>query len=408
MQHLYPLPEAIDGHHWAVERGQGSINTAERILHVPLGSSESDRHVRNHELAHAKITPRHPVHALARKYEISIDALQAVEDLRVHRYLRHVGIGRPGVLTQNDMHVLIKRCHHSQREVALLLVASIYTDDYDRVLRSLERFVPHEGIVDIVEKVRLIDKRMDLARLLFRPIGFKQATAPAAQLLDALFPDSPADGESSPQVPGDLIRCGAMLPKDISRVRWGTLAIQQLGPSTARVLSPWSRRHSFRDEGAAPMAPYRLPVDGRIFVRRKRVPGGTVLIDGSGSMSLCTEHLERILTTAPAATVAIYCGRGKRGTLTIVAAKGRVVTKDGLAGARCGSGNVVDGPALRWLAHQSEPRVWVSDGVVTGVGDRPSIDLWAEATLICLNNRIIRIEKAQAVSGFLKTSTRAR
>ena len=30
---------------------------------------------------------------------------------------------------------------------------------------------------------------------------------------------------------------------------------------------------------------------------------------------------------------------------------------------------MVDGPALRWLARQDRPRIWVSDGVVTGVGD---------------------------------------
>lgn len=408
MQHLYPLPEAIDGRHWVVERGQGSINTAERILKVPLGSSESDRHVRNHELAHAKITPRHPVHALALKYEISIDALQAVEDLRVHRYLRHVGIGRPGVLTQNDMHVLIKRCHHSRREVALLLVASMNTEDHGRALRSLERFASHDFIADVVEKVRLIEKRMDSARLLFRPIGFKQATAPAAQLLDALFPESSGDEETSSQLPGDLIRCGAMQPKSLGRVQWGTLAIQHLGLSMARALPRWSRGRSFREEGAMPLAPYRLPVDGRIFVRKKRIIGGTVLVDGSGSMSLGAEQLEGILAAAPAATIAIYCGRGKKGTLTIVASRGRVISKEGLARARHGSGNVVDGPALRWLAQQSEPRVWVSDGAVTGVNDRPTIDLWAEATLICRNHRITRVEKADAVTRFLKTSRRPR
>jgi hypothetical protein len=157
-----------------------------------------------------------------------------------------------------------------------------------------------------------------------------------------------------------------------------------------------------------PLAPYRLPVDGRIFVRKKRIIGGTVLVDGSGSMSLGAEQLEGILAAAPAATIAIYCGRGKKGTLTIVASRGRVISKEGLARARHGSGNVVDGPALRWLAQQSEPRVWVSDGAVTGVNDRPTIDLWAEATLICRNHRITRVEKADAVTRFLKTSRRPR
>jgi len=406
MQKIFPLPEAVDGHKWTVTPGPGSINTVERRVVVPLSDSDADRHVRNHEVAHAKITPRHPVRVLARRYGISIDSLQCAEDLRVHRFLRHCGIARPGVLSQNEMDSLVQRCHHNRREVGLLLVAGLHTEDYDRSLRSLEQFIPRDKLDDIVEKVHLIDKRMNAARLLFRPIGFKQATAPAAQLLDALFPENMSEADDPSDIPKNLLLCESMQPKSKRKTQWGTLSIQQLPTSMTRVVAPQGRVRTFRDEGSVLAAPYRLPVDGRVFVHHKRVLGGTVLIDGSGSMRLDDDDLHRILKVAPAATVAIYSGRSKSGTLCIVAAKGKAATAEGLVHARCGCGNVVDGPALQWLAKQPEPRLWVSDGVVTGIRDRVSIDLWAEAELLCRKHKITRVEQAAAIGGFLQSSTR--
>lgn len=407
MQKIYPLPEAVDGHQWDVEPGPGSINTVERRLLVPLDASDSARHVRNHETAHAKITPRHPAKVLAHKYGISMDALQAVEDLRVHRFLKHCGIARAGVLSQPEMDGLIQRCHHSRREVALLLVAGLYTDDYQRSLASLENCVPAETVNEIVQKVNLIDRRLASGRLPFRPIGFRNCTAPAAQLLDALFPADAEGSEGSNDIPKDLLQCEAMQPRSSRKPRWGDLSVHHLPASMTRVVMPKSRLRTFRDEGSALSAPYRLPVDGRVFVRHKRVVGGTVLIDGSGSMRLDDAELSRIVEVAPAATVGIYSGRAKSGKLFVIANRGKAATAEGLAHARCSCGNVVDGPALQWLATQPEPRLWVSDGVVTGINDRVSVDLWAQAALLCRKHRITRVDKAAAVGGFLKAAARS-
>lgn len=407
MQKIYPLPEAIDGHQWIVERGVGSINTVDRRLQVPLSDSETDRMVRNHETAHARLTPRHPATVLARKYAISPEGLQAVEDLRVHLFLKHCDISSPGVLTQEEMDSLVGRCHFNRREVGLLLVAGLHTDDFDRAINSLRNHLRPEDLADIGAKVQLIEKRLKAGRSPFRRIGFRNCTAPAAQLADALFPETAErDGSAATaEIPKQVLECVALQPKSPSQHRWGTLAISHLPQSLTRVVSPYSQCRTYRDEGAALAAPYRLPVDRRIFAHKKRVKGGTVLIDGSGSMRITDDDIRRILAVAPAATVAIYSGHRKEGTLTVIAAKGRAVTTEGLAQARCGSGNVVDGPALQWLAKQPEPRLWVSDGVVTGVHDRVSIDLWAEAATLCRTHRITRVEKAAAVEGFLRAST---
>jgi hypothetical protein len=104
--------------------------------------------------------------------------------------------------------------------------------------------------------------------------------------------------------------------------------------------------------------------------------------------------------------VATYSGNRTSGTLHIVARKGRVANADGLRLARSsGSGNIVDGPALQWLAQQQAPRLWVSDGYVTGKYDRSSIDLGADAQIICNKAKIRRVEKAQAVADALKRGT---
>jgi len=408
MHKIYPLPEAIDGHQWSVEAGPGSINTVERRICVPLSDSESDLHIRLHETAHAKITPRHPATVLARKHGLSIDSLQAVEDLRVHSFLERCGISRPGVLTQQEMDSLIERVHHNRREVALLLVAGMHTDDFDRSLIGLRNHLRPEEMADIVEKVHLIEGRMKAGRSLFRRIGFRNCTAPAAQLADALFPESSGGegSESTTTIPKHLVECERMQPKSRSRPKWGRLSVAHLPQSLTRVVSPMSQRRTFHDEGAALAAPYRLPVDGRIFAHKKRVRGGTVLIDGSGSMRINDEHVLQILRVAPAATVAIYSGHRKDGTLTIIASKGRAATSEGLAKSRCSCGNVVDGPALQWLATQSEPRLWISDGVVTGVNDRASIDLWAECATICRKHRITRLERSSAAGAFFAKASR--
>ena len=89
----------------------------------------------------------------------------------------------------------------------------------------------------------------------------------------------------------------------------------------------------------------------------------------------------------------VYCGSSTTGQLTLVAKNGRVVDSNALLKARVGNGNIVDGPALQWLAKQPEPRLWISDGYVTGKHDTTSVDLGAEAQVICNRANIRRIKQ---------------
>jgi hypothetical protein len=134
--------------------------------------------------------------------------------------------------------------------------------------------------------------------------------------------------------------------------------------------------------------------DGAVFRARRPAPGGTVLVDVSGSMNLSQEDLETIVAAAPAATVAVYASTDRafrRGAVTIVARGGRVADIRSVHRGYT-EGNVVDGPALEWLGRQPEPRLWISDGVVTGVGDITTPRLLLEAATLCRRFRIRRVE----------------
>lgn len=390
---IYPLPEAIDGSRWTVKEGPGSCDTVSRILGVPMDDSDGSRFIRNHELGHAKITPRNPAFKLCRLFDLSMVAMQVCEDLRVHRYLRRIGVAVSGSLSDSEAEEMVRKTSASDRLLAAHLVASMHTDDYGRVLSAFIRHIDEERVEHLTRMARLVDNRMGQGRGLDRSIGFRNGTVPAARLFDAVFPET---GVPSPQLPLDCL----FVPQKGRPAKWGEMRIESLNREHSRPIPAVARGRTFCDHGAVLSAPYRLPVDGRVFLRRRRQRGGTVLIDASGSMCFGPADLQRITAAAPLATVAIYSGRGSSGRLTVIASRGRMANASAINDAR-GQGNVVDGPALRWLAGQPEPRIWISDGQVTGTHDQLSTDLVVDAIRICQKAGIRRASKTESLERLL-------
>ena len=125
-----------------------------------------------------------------------------------------------------------------------------------------------------------------------------------------------------------------------------------------------------------------------------------MLIDTSGSMSLDEGDVESIIEGAPTATlVAIYSGREKEGQLRVVARDGRRASPRYLS--RYGIGNIVDLPALKWLAAQRAPRIWISDGGVTGVDDTPSAEIEQSCHRVCRRARIRRVKTVKEAAAAL-------
>lgn len=402
MKRIYPLPEVFKGDSWIVRPGRGECDTVNRVLEVPLSTSEADRFVRNHEMGHSRITPRVPAYKLCRKHGVSMVALQVIEDMRVHHFLEVSRVAMTGTLSFHDAQSVVRRQLNNERSLAASLCSAWNTADASKLINLLSELLPEDLLHQLLIKVRMIYTRLMNGKGITRWIGMRNCTIPSAHLFDTLFP---ANGER-PSDYGNIPL--ASLLGSTGGVKWGEMTVRSLPKSLTRAVVPMSQQKIFRDEGSRLMAPYRLPVDGRVFVQKKRAVGGTVLIDGSGSMSLNTQDLRKIISTAPAATIAIYSGHGKKGTLTIIGSKGRVVDDRGLQEARQQAGNVVDGPALEWLSFQNAPRIWISDGIVTGERDSASFDLAVEAQRICTTHQIKRVAKADAVADLLKAVTLSR
>jgi hypothetical protein len=145
-------------------------------------------------------------------------------------------------------------------------------------------------------------------------------------------------------------------------------------------------------EGSSIRYLHRWTSDRAIFRRRRRGYGAiSVLVDTSGSMRLEERDLEKLLQASPlGARVAMYSGEGDAGELRIVAWGDRRAAAEHLA--PYGSGNIVDVPALEWLARQPAPRIWISDGGVTGIHDQRSARVEQLVADVCKQRSIARVE----------------
>jgi hypothetical protein len=106
-----------------------------------------------------------------------------------------------------------------------------------------------------------------------------------------------------------------------------------------------------------------------------------------------------VLESAPYAAIGLYAGQPghQSGILLVAANKGMYISKDVLSKWKS-EGNVVDGSALRWLSRQRTPRVWISDGVVTGLNDRAGAALESEVEIL---TRAARIRRFDSLDEFL-------
>lgn len=173
---------------------------------------------------------------------------------------------------------------------------------------------------------------------------------------------------------------------------WGTMGIVTLSmDATAKRRAP-ERKPSYVGGFRNPVRALLPAMDGRAWAIRRKKMGGTILLDMSGSMSLDVNDIIKLLKTAPLAQIAGYSGRETTGTLWIMAKGGRY--HNGIPSHP--ANNVIDGPALRWLAKQPKPRVWISDGQVTGTGDGMRSNLLADAIGIVSRGDIERYHTIDA------------
>ena len=411
-----PFPELVEAEHpegpWQIVdtnvvklSSNGAMDAVRRWIGVPLDAC--GRPVSRHELAHCAWSPlRLP------KVRFDGRVLAAVEDARINRGLVTIGIP---VHLDDEMraNVRLLAVRDAKRGDTFALVArtvaSLGTSaeaDLVELLEGQERVGPF--VLARVEQVRL-----GLARSETRSrdgiAPFRAGLRVARRLARELRSEGLLDhrGHAHSEAPEGCcgIECAAQPEDDLGGA--GAGGSEEPGemeivraPMPVRLRSGRGagRRWRAATEGCAVRYLGRWPTDKAIFRRRRRGRGGaSVLVDTSGSMSIETDDLDRLLLATPAgARVAIYSGNRECGELRLVAQGNRRAQACDLE--PFGRANVVDVPALEWLARQPAPRLWVSDGKVTGVGDQPSEAVSERVDEICRAAGIVRAETLEAAT----------
>lgn len=424
---VYPLPEAIDDQEWGVREGQPFINFDKQYLSVPLDDSPSSCFLRAHEAAHLKWTPGKDADLQAEAAKLGWATLQAVEDNRMHALLATVGVDvTPGGMKPTERKALIDALVASGnlRDTTLCAVASYGTGDYPDLAAAVAES-PLSNALQLAAEVRWriatggvtdFANMLAVARWLESVIGRDPAgkygrgfCLPGGELhpLLRMYGGPSVDTDDCPWVlseddgpPGPALK--GPLP---GLVPWGTMTVDE--PERPLPAAPRKAGYRAEDTGSYLRGPHRLLTDARVFATKRRHKGGSVLVDFSGSMNLKETEVERILANAPATVIAVYSADRDKGVLRVLARDGRRVTGD-LVKRPSGSCNVIDGPALDWLAAQDEPRFWLSDGLVTGVGDATGTGNTQYANRVTDDAKITRVRTTAELFVSLRKIARAK
>ena len=388
------------------------MNKLLREMSVPTrGHAGGDFDLRTHEMAHIKWSPDKP-----EEYEgVTPTALLGVEDARINHLLTRLDIGldQSQPFTEAESMRLRQRIAGNPLEAASLVAASYYTADRDRFLDVTKGTLSAEKQQEIVAMLQEYEQHAEdferysvgLARWMTTHFKGVESRSASSSMCMAHGKGEPGDEGDEGDEPGE----GGRRPgrghggRQVDPRTWGAMHIEE--PPRVNPLPSHLRKRAKRasDTGITLSRVNRLLTDEKIFrVKGKRREGASLLIDVSGSMSLNSGDVMKIMEALPSSIVAMYWGTDDQGTLRILAKDGKTVSQPDIDN-RDGQGNVVDGPALRWLATQAEPRVWICDGEVTGTDDVQTHELNEEAQQIVDSANIRRIHSVEDVLDELKT-----
>lgn len=384
----------------------GAVDKVARRLAVPL--DPDGRGVVLHEYGHVLYSPLVPP-----KVAFDPRVAAAVEDARVNLALCATGL--PVQLGETgELYVSWLLALDAKRGDGFALfvrsVASIGTSVEPLLCAQLERLDPRTGAGVVLELVRRARDVLEKARIRYgRPDAPERSGRALARKLAELLRlhgllDENGCSQSELVMDCSLKHAHHAVPEaedEMRRLRNVREDVPDLAPGVMSVVrARLTRRLSARTglrawgssvEGSVIRHAHRWSIDRKIFRRRGLRGRGTVLLDVSGSMRLDAPDLERLLrATGDGTRVAIYSGEGARGQLRIVADSGRRAEGDELT--RYGSGNVIDLPALRWLSRQHAPRLWISDGKATGIGDQVSLRLRGRCHALARRYAIRRVD----------------
>ena len=415
-----PFPGMIDGtREWKVKEGRWPVfierDFESGIMHVPLGGDQVDRKLRLHEEAHVAWTPLVSDEDV-RSWGVAERTIDACEDGRIIDLMaresdewKKVNWGS-SVLTGDQI------TRHQEYFAKLYAkLSGAPKDPHDlspepqlieaaRLLAASRGYAEQTTFNDMANSMPFIQEAVDEMHARYITSngapGFDD-TVSYAQELERHFAEIEDRilGEVQEMKDADMYPHLPDLDEDSDEdYVWGDMVIERV-PLPERLRRNDAKRTRAADKGSVPRYMHRLVSDQRVFGRKRREKQfqGTVLIDHSGSMSLSISEVDEILARWPAVTIASYSG-DYNGTLRILAEKGRRAAAGHLS-APGGGGNCVDGPALDWLCKQRGPRIWISDGQVSGQGEdfRPWFRL--DAARKVNRGRIKKIEDVRELLG---------
>ena len=392
------------------QRGEAWTNQHDRKMRVPFGGDETNRVIRAHEMAHARVSPENAV--LGTELGISEGSVRCAEEFRVNQIIRTAGF---------DIDLLVDG---SERRAGERLAQM---GDYAGLVQFVAACAGTAGATAFIRGIRNIDpelaksireveksviktwrksarrygdawqaKRWGSTERLSNgyPRGYYEHTIPLAQMLDlaisTLTPDTDGDGEGDENGDGNGSSEQSQRVKDAVNGRagvWGKLLFDNEVRLTKTVSGSLGRRRSATNMGRNPRRINRMLTDPqrRVFDKTHRSIGGVVIIDQSGSMALSIEQVEQIMEASPGCTIIGYSHRARSNdvpNIWILAENGRRAEQ-----VRPGSGgNGVDVPAVKFAvskARRGEPIVWITDGVCTSShDDRPYENLYEDAARV--------------------------
>lgn len=253
---------------------------------------------------------------------------------------------------------------------------------FRRRLKRAQTFIRKQGFAAAAETLpHLINAAVSAARM-------RQDTRAYISRFIELYgspqsPPKPPEPESpplgSPSLDDLLKKEGEWRPQPLTlkpgRPRWGLAKVVYPRLSVNLTASILKQKRHKRCMSGVFRYPWRAleTSDFHAFSVKRPLPGGTIIVDCSGSMNFTHKDIQNILNTTPAATIALYGGveRTTSGNITVVAKDGMAVDEDTLSEIMdlFDGQNLIDGPALEWVASQTAPRVWISDGLVFGYHD---------------------------------------
>lgn len=434
-----PVPEAIKGERWEVKDSAGTpprVEFGKKDMFIPLADDDHDRAIRAHEQGHL-LGESDKLYTFAGAKELPHLLLNAVEDARVNELVLNRGVTvlntvgskskefiaehTPKVTSFGDL-VQFMVCTHADKAGVHLReeAAKIFDKDTMHKAEKLanravsiirDRKWTHEGTI---AAAKWLQDQLDIQKEQ-EQIEQKENPVVAAAVQDALdcLNHIDRDIQSIEEELAEYDPHQYKIHKPFAD-KWGIMHIVT-PPRESNLLNKdvlRDRNFKLADTGTRVGRVYRIYTDRKVFKYKKPIPGGTVLIDASGSMSLHSDELVEMIKAAPAVTVAIYSGFGigarekysREGKLIVIVKDGKACTPQVIKRSRQGLGlNIIDGPAVDWLVSMPKPRIWVSDGCVYAYNNNPpSRELFERFKMTLVKGRVMRVGRPSNVGDMLR------